>query len=420
MKLSEQDHTDAQPGGRASTSLSDAPIPGHYGVRVAVFYAAIFLIYGVHVPYFPVWLDWRGLSAAEISAVMAAPLFVRAIISPALGFAADRAGAHRAVIVLLGWVTLVGASALAFETGWWWIVICSVVIAVSYASMMPLAEAIAVTGVRRAKLDYGRMRLWGSLSFIGASFATGYLIDVRGAGWIIWLLVAGAVATVVCAVLLPQDASELVTRDGRARLPTVKFACVGTLVRAPLFIVFLVATGSTQAAHATYYAFSSIEWLAQGLSAEWVGALWAIGVLAEVALFAFAATLFSRFSATVLLMAGAVAAILRWFAMAYSPPLIGLICLQLMHALTFGATHLATVRFIAEAVEERLSGTAQALAMVMTGIATGLATLLAGRVYPIGPDVAYLSMSVIACVSLVFCIVLWRFWDGRLLGSSQT
>ena len=39
--------------------------------------------------------------------------------------------------------------------------------------MMPLTETIAVAGVKADGLDYGRMRLWGSLAFIGVGFLGG-------------------------------------------------------------------------------------------------------------------------------------------------------------------------------------------------------------------------------------------------------
>ena len=46
---------------------------------------------------------------------------------------------------------------------------------------MPLIETVAMTGVRTAGLDYGRMRLWGSITFIVANFVGGWLIEALGA-----------------------------------------------------------------------------------------------------------------------------------------------------------------------------------------------------------------------------------------------
>jgi MFS transporter, PPP family, 3-phenylpropionic acid transporter len=34
--------------------------------RLAMFYAALFAGVGIYLPFWPVWLDWRGLDATEI------------------------------------------------------------------------------------------------------------------------------------------------------------------------------------------------------------------------------------------------------------------------------------------------------------------------------------------------------------------
>ena len=69
------------------------------------------------------------------------------------------------------------------------------------------------------------------------------------------------------------------------------------LLQSRLFILFLIAIGCTHGAHATFYTFGALHWQAQGLSAAWVGTLWAIGVFAEVVLFALSAPVVRRFGA---------------------------------------------------------------------------------------------------------------------------
>ena len=72
-------------------------------MRVALFYGALFVIYGTHVPFTPLWLACRGLSPAEISVVMSAPLFLRVFVTPAVALAADRHQTHRGVMIVLAW-----------------------------------------------------------------------------------------------------------------------------------------------------------------------------------------------------------------------------------------------------------------------------------------------------------------------------
>ena len=158
-----------------------------FGFRVALFYGALFVIYGMHVPFTPVWLDWRGLTAGEISAVMAAPFFLRLFVTPAVALSADRAGSHRTMLIVLAWMSLVLVLLLSQAASFWPILFLIVPLIICNSTIMPLTETIAVKGVREAGLDYGRMRLWGSLTFVAASFAGGVAIDRYGAGAGIWL-----------------------------------------------------------------------------------------------------------------------------------------------------------------------------------------------------------------------------------------
>src|SRR5919204_4617111 len=90
-------------GNYPSRRVSDA---NHHCVRLSLLFAALFLITGVQLPYLPVWLDWRGLTPAEIGIVTSTPLFVGLVVTPTIAFVADRVAGHRKAIVVLAWCAL--------------------------------------------------------------------------------------------------------------------------------------------------------------------------------------------------------------------------------------------------------------------------------------------------------------------------
>jgi PPP family 3-phenylpropionic acid transporter len=258
------------------------------------------------------------------------------------------------------------------------------------------------------------MRLWGSITFIVANFAGGVLIEALGGGFAIWLIASAAALTVGAAHLLPKPErrtpSEPATRTHwRVSLPM-------RLVRSRLFVLFLVAMGCVHGAHATFYTFGALHWQAQGLSAAWVGTLWAIGVTAEVILFAFSAPIVRRFSPVALIVAGAAASVLRWSVMGFNPPLALLLPLQVLHALTYGVAHLGAILFITRAVPSLGMGSAQAIyAVVAGGVVLGLVGLASGALYEsLGGGVYFLSAAVALIGLGAGLILLWR-WDGGLL-----
>lgn len=392
-----------------------------FALRVALFYGALFVIYGMHVPYTPLWLASRGLTPGEISAAMAVPFFLRVFITPAVALGADRHGTHRAAMIVLAWLSLAAVLALSQAWSFWPVLLLIVPLIICNSSLMPLAETIAVRGVREAGLDYGRIRLWGSLTFIAASFLGGLVIDKSGAGAGIWLVAAGCVLTVAAAHLLPQlSAAKDATPIG-ARAPLWHAREPRLLLANPLFLAFLVAAGGAQAAHATLLTYATLIWQSQGLSAGLCGVLWAIAVLAEVALFAVSRPLLARFGPASFLIAAAAVSLLRWGAMTLDPPLGWLVPLQMLHAITYGGSHIGAIYFIAQAVPPAMQGSAQALyATIASGVAMGVATLASGRLYSgeatgAGSGAAYLAMVAIAAIALGAAVLLKRRWDGERL-----
>jgi hypothetical protein len=181
------------------------------------------------------------------------------------------------------------------------------------------------------------------------------------------------------------------------------------LVRSRPFLTFLVAGGLTSSSHAVLYTFGTLHWRAQGLSTGWSGTLWAISIVAEVALFAWSAAAVERVGPVGLLALGAGASLLRWLVMGLDPPLSVLVPLQVLHAATFGATHVGAIHFIGRNVPETQAGTAQALyASVTGGIAMGAAMLAAGPLYAAHAGAAYWAMAGLAAGGLGASLMLLR------------
>lgn len=400
-----------------------------YSLRLAVFYGALFSIYGVHLPYLPVWLDGRGLSAQQIAVVTAAPFFLRLFITPAAAVLADRSRRHRTLVNRLAWVALALVLLLSQAERFWPILLLAVPFAIALSTIMPLTETIAVAGVRAHGLDYGRMRLWGSLTFVSAGFVGGWLIDHAGSGAVIGCILAGAAATAAFAWLLPERAgapaagvtgpppSSLGDRkEGTVDAERGGAAEAWRLIATPVFLAFLLAAGAVQGAHGMFYTFGALAWHAQGISTAWVGTLWALAIAGEVALFASSNRVVRRFGPTTLLVAATAAAVLRWTLMSTTPPLAALIPLQTLHTLTYGASHLGAMHFISRAVPESAQGTAQALyATVASGVLMGVATLASGWLYARAGGLAYLAMAALAALGLAAALFVHARWDGRLL-----
>jgi len=394
------------------------PAPRRLAAGASLLFAAVFVVGGTQLPYLPVWLSWVGLTAREIAVIAAAPMVVRVAVTPAIAFAADRSSHHRRYLVALGCSGLVAALMLAQLASFWPILLLTLLFAVAASTNTALAETVAMRGVTAAGLDYGRMRLWGSLSFIAASFCGGLVVDRLGPQAIVWLLALGAALTALAAhglgPLGGADDREKAASAGPTR-PRLRLADALGLLRSRYFLTLLLAVGAVQSAHAAFYAFGTLHWVAQGISSGWAGVLWAIGVAVEIGLMAFSRAAARRIGAAELIVLGAAASLVRWLAMGLDPPLPALVVLQALHGLTYGATHLGAFYLMARLVAERHAGTAQALyAATTAGIGMGGAMLLSGQFYAACGGRTYWAMAALAAVGLGASLALRRCEEVRV------
>lgn len=370
-------------------------IPG-FVARLAALYAAYFMMSGVQLPFFPIWLKAKGFDPGAIGLLLAVPMLVRFAAVPVAAGLADRRGALRG--------TLIGAAVLSVLC---YVLLGSVASAASifaayalasffYTPLMPLTDAYALKGLASRGRAYGPVRLWGSAAFILGTLAAGAAADRIDPRNLIWLIVAAAALTAASALLIvPLER----TPGGR-----VAAAPRPHLLRERAFITVVVAASLIQASHAAFYGFSALAWHAAGLDGTAIAALWALGVIAEIVLFACQARLPVFVTPTALLLIGACGGALRWTAMAFDPPAIALPVLQLLHGASFGATHLGTLALIARLAPEGQAARAQGYFAVVSGAAMAAASVASGLLYGNFGAGAYAVMALMAVVGGA-CIV---------------
>jgi PPP family 3-phenylpropionic acid transporter len=257
--------------------------------------------------------------------------------------------------------------------------------------MVPLTDAYALRGVVRYGLNYGRLRLWGSAAFVIGALACGVLVDAIAASRLIWAIVGvaglGAAASLALQPLDHLRPSAAVAHGERA------------LLRRGSFLAIIVAAALVQGSHAAYYAFASITWQAQGLGGLTIAGLWALGVLAEIVVFA----LSPRFTLAPAMMVviGGLSAAARWFITAQEPPLAVLAAVQLAHGLSFGMTQLGTMGLLVRQVPAHAMARGQGYYAACSGIISSSASVLSGAVYAQYGQGAYYVMAAMAASGAV-------------------
>ncbi len=180
------------------------------------------------------------------------------------------------------------------------------------------------------------------------------------------------------------------------------------------FWIFILAASALQASHQVYYGFGTLYWRSLGLSDTTIGWLWAEGVLAEILLFWQGRRLLARLGPLGLMVLGGVAGILRWSLAGALTWLPFIAALQLLHAFTFGASHLGAMHFLSRAVPISAAASAQSLyAALSSGLGSGLVMVVAGALYAAYGGAAYSFMAVLSAAGLVGAVALRRATDQR-------
>ncbi|PZO80473.1 MAG: MFS transporter [Mesorhizobium amorphae] len=401
-----------------SVSEEFPPKPRFFEMRMAALFAAVILPGGFLLPFLPLWLEHVGISPEEIGVILAAQMFLRLATTPFFSALADTRPDRAPMFILTVGGAFVFSLGYLLPPTFLLVLAVSLLLAVLQPLHTTLTDSLAVSGVRRYRSDYARMRIWGSVAYLVSNIAGGLFLAHWGAGFLPWVYAASmALALGVALALTP--------RLGRPRKLHGPDPAGGVaLLRNRYFVFTILAYASLQASHAFVYGFGSIYWRAIGISETAIGWLWAVGTLAEVILFAVFPRFFGRLSPDrVLVMAGC-AALFRWLTLPLIEPaglsLAGFVVSQSLHAFSTGMIIIALQATIARSVPDHLTSGAQGLAFFAQTLALGIATLVSGALYQSFGAQGFWAMAVLAGAGLGFALAARRYPQSSGAGGNTS
>ncbi|MBX3581153.1 MAG: MFS transporter [Rhizobiaceae bacterium] len=374
--------------------------PPGFELRMSLLFGAIFLPLGVHLPYFPLWLEGKGFNAEQIGVILAVPMFVRVFTTPLITSMADRASDRTHVLIAASLAALVLSFGYYLPPSYAGVLAVSVLLAICWTPQSPLADALALSGVRRFRSSYPRMRIWGSLSFLSASFACGLILSKTGTDAVPVMITIGLAGVTFAVYLAPR----LGPPRRASPLSATNLIEAGPKLFNAYFLLFVAGTGIINASHGFLFGFVSIYWKSIGISDSVIGAFWAWAVVAEVIAFMMFNRVLGRASATKVLGIAGVAAIVRWVAYPLIEPaglgIAGFFAVQSLHALSTGILLIGLQKMIAETAPEERTGAAQGVAFFAVGLTMATVTLLSGQLYERLGTNGFYVMALIAATGL--------------------
>jgi PPP family 3-phenylpropionic acid transporter len=350
-------------------------------VSLRVYYLAAFAAGGLYLPFFPRWLEARGMRGIELGVIAAAAPAMGVLAPVAIGTAADALGLRGGLLqvacagALVSWGSLTLAAAFGAPLGFGTLLVAALAFALFRSPMTLIADVTALEGARSAGTSYGRLRLWGSVGFGGAVLLAGRFVDPTRRETFPVVTTATLVAALLASLRIPSRAELPKRGDRRGALE---------LLAAPDFRTFLAAAFLGQCAHAGYDLCFTLHLLDLGVPTATIGVAWALGTACEVALMALTGPAFRAFPPALLLAFALGSASLRWAALATVRSPTALLALQPLHALSFGLMWLSAVNFTAQRASPRSLGAAQGLLVTAFGSGSVCGMIFWGPAYQRG------------------------------------
>ncbi|MGO4350955.1 MFS transporter [Rhizobium sp. RAF36] len=399
----------------AQNASVDEGAPPRFRLLSALSYCAPLIVNGVALPFFPVWLAVHKFTDHEIGVILAVPMVVRVLVAPVVAMYADRMKERADVLLWSGGLSLLTAIALYWTTSFWPVLIVYSVQGATFAPYVPIVESIVISGVRRWGLDYGSMRVWGSIAFIVSTMIGGEMIGLWGGDMVLPVMIFGFAMTMAMAIYCPR-----IGPTRRRNTPVDLQQATGSSLRQPHLLVLLWGVAIQQSSHALLYAFASIYWHQLGFTGTQVGILWSAGVASEVLVFFVSKHLSRRFNAWTLIRFGCAMCICRWILFPMHWDFAGFFFLQCFHSCTYAFVHTGVQRRIVASVQATQESSAQGAYFFYNGMFLGLMTLASGYLYAWLGLASYYVMALVAAIGMALVFVAYYLQPQSSLSGGKT
>ncbi|WP_411990998.1 3-phenylpropionate MFS transporter [Agarivorans sp. DSG3-1] len=351
---------------------------------ISLYFSGLFFAWGVFLPFWALWLESEGLDPSQIGLLLGFSMLARFMGNMLL---MPRIKSAQHLLPGIRWVSFASilvVSGLCWLEGYFWLTVLTLAANFFIATLIPLGDAVATKWVSQLRLDYGRVRVFGSIAFIVSSTLLGIGLTYYSHSLILYATIGSLVLMWGLSLFTP--ASPLVDETSENEPANHRLWAV---LKQKNTLLFITVTALIQGSHAAYYAYSTLYWKSIGYAESTIGYLWSIGVVFEMSILIFGSKWFKHWNANKMFLLAAIGGVLRWGIFGSTEILPLMMLSQGMHALTFALTQLAAIKYIASEAPSSQAIPLQALySAIALNMGTALLTFLSSALYePMGSGV---------------------------------
>ncbi len=371
--------------------------------RLSGFYFFYFAALGGFLPFWSLYLAHIKFNAAEIGELSALMVATKILAPNIAGWIADHTGKSLRIIRVSSFFATLIFAGYFYKDSYLWVAVITIGFSFFWNAALPQFEAATLFHLKEEPHRYSQIRLWGSIGFIITVLSIGRVVDLFSIDYIPELIIGLLGMIWLVSMVTPE--APVSSRDNRS-------GGVFKIIKQPEVLAFFMVYLLLQLAHGPYYVFYSIYLEQFNYTPTITGLLWALGVCAEVVLFIFMKSILAWISLRNILLISIFLSICRWLMIAFfveSLPLM--IVAQLLHAATFGASHIVAIHLVHNYFGEHHQGKGQALYSSLSfGLGGMIGSLYSGYFWDLYGAWCVYWMAAVSCL---FALIIAYIWVGK-------
>lgn len=313
-------------------------------------YFLYFGVMGIFLPYFNLYCYQIGFNGFQIGVLSTLRSITMVLFPLFWGTLSDRFRIRKPLYIVFNIVSTLIWVFYLFTTNFWFMFVITFFYGIFYAPIISFLETFTMEILGLEKNQYGKIRAWGSISFIGIVIVLGKLIDIYTTQIILIFIL---VMSLLQAAISPQIPDRALARH-RHRASDIQALLTGRV------LIFLACGFLMLLSHGTYYGFFSIHLENLGYSGTFIGMSWALASIAEIFAMLKSDWIFKRFRIEKVLFVSFMVASARWFFLYLTTAPFAILLSQLLHAITYGTFHMASILYIDQLTPNQSKTTGQA------------------------------------------------------------
>lgn len=340
-------------------------------------YFFFFIFWGAFYNLVPAHFQTLGISGYKRSLFFGIIPVIAFFSNIFWGRIADRYSIRRLLLLLFALISFIFLTYAFIQDTFAFYMGMACIIGLLISPVIPLLDSITITFCRHKGLAFGRIRQWGTISFV---LVNAFIM------LFFYFSKSSTEAEKYLLFLMPLTFLLMIfplftLKDYTVREEFPHFRDFLSILKQPVLFLFFTSVLLHNISYVGNYSYFSAHLKILGFGGEFISLCWAISPIGEILIFRYSDKILNRWSNKTIFQAALLAAGLRWIIIGFfdDPWLIA--SGQLLHSIGFGAYYLASIQLLTSSIPERMRSSGQGLFAASISLATVIGNVVTAMIF---------------------------------------